>query len=377
MQITKDILDRYVEEGWLISQRHPTLPLTIYNYSQATQYSGKWDEVTLACRGLIVDSSTGKIVVKPFSKFFNYEEVPNDVPWSTSEYVYVQEKMDGSLGILFNYGGEWILSTRGSFTSEQAIRGMEILKSKYILDTFEPSVAYICEIIYPENRIVVNYKKEKITFLGAVINWTFTGWKESDWNELHWTTAQMYLKASGVKSKDIVKTKQIFNKELGHELYKELKSLNEANKEGYVLRFHPSNMRVKIKFDDYVKLHRVLTNCSSYDIWENLMTFNKLPEEFLNDVPDEFYQWVKEVESGLRKAYEFQLHLHMATASTILRYGGLDRKTIAERVMATTDVNHGVLFGLIDDKDVTEKLWKLVKPAYQKPFGETKSVESV
>jgi len=371
MHLTKSTLDKYVAEGWLIRQSHPTLPLSIYNYSQATQYEGKWDEVTLSCRGVITDDATGEVIIKPFSKFFNYEEVPNEVPWLSSEYVYIQDKMDGSLGILFNYRGEWIMATRGSFTSEQAVRGLEILKSKYILDVFEPSVAYICEIIYPENRIVVSYKKERCVFLGVVLN-RHWNWKDGGDDELHWTTATAYFKMSGIKYSDIVKTKQIFKEHLGHDLYKELKSLNKQNEEGYVLRFHPSNIRVKIKFADYVKLHRILTNCTSYDIWENLMAFNKLPEEFLQDVPDEFYDWVKGTEAGLRKAYEFQLHLHMANVSSILRYGAPDRKELATRVMALEGVNRGIVFGLIDGKDVTEKLWKLVKPAYHKPFSETK-----
>jgi len=155
--MNKEILDAYVAEGWLMSQVHPTLPLTIYNYTQKTQYDGHWDDVTLACRGLIVDSSTGEILVRPIPKFFNYEEVPNEVPLSDSEYLYVQDKMDGSLGIIFNYKGEWILSSRGSFTSDQAVKGTEILKSRYKLDKFMPEVAYIVEIIYPENRIVVDY----------------------------------------------------------------------------------------------------------------------------------------------------------------------------------------------------------------------------
>jgi hypothetical protein len=368
--ITKDTLERYVKEGWLIKQSHPTLPLSIYNYSQATQYAAKWDEVTLACRGLITDDETGMVIIKPFSKFFNYEEMPNEVPWTSSEYVYVQEKMDGSLGILFNYSGEWIMATRGSFTSDQAIRGMEILKSKYILDAFEPSVAYICEIIYPENRIVVNYNKEKIAFLGAVINWTFNGWKESDWSELHWTTAQAYFKMSGIKKSDIVETKQIFKEDLGHELYKELKDLNAENREGYVLRFHPSNTRVKIKFTDYVKLHHILTNCSSYDIWENLRTFGKLPEEFLTDVPDEFYEWVKKIEAMLNKQYDFVLRQHMAYMSSILRDGMLTQKEFALRVLDLKDVNHGLIFAMYNAKDdkIQEIIWKIIKPEYEKPF---------
>jgi RNA ligase len=148
--MNKEILDSYVAEGWLMSQVHPTLPLTIYNYTQKTQYDGHWDEVTLACRGLIVDSSTGEILVRPIPKFFNYEEKIEEAEGliNSSEYIYVQEKMDGSLGIIFNYKGEWILSSRGSFTSDQAVKGTEILKSRYNLDKFDKNVAYFCEIIY-------------------------------------------------------------------------------------------------------------------------------------------------------------------------------------------------------------------------------------
>lgn len=64
--ITKANLEAYVNEGWLIKQVHPTLPLTIYNYSQATQYEGKWDEVTLAARGLVMDNN-GTIVARPIT----------------------------------------------------------------------------------------------------------------------------------------------------------------------------------------------------------------------------------------------------------------------------------------------------------------------
>ena len=126
MKLTKEILIQYEEEGWIRSQSHPTLPLRILNYTQKTQYESHWDEVTLNCRGLIIDSEY-KVIVQPFGKFFNYEEIENQrkIPLS-GDYVYVQDKMDGSLGILFWYESEWIMATRGSFTSDQAIRGLEI-----------------------------------------------------------------------------------------------------------------------------------------------------------------------------------------------------------------------------------------------------------
>jgi hypothetical protein len=83
-------LNAYYEKGLVYKQVHPSLPLVIWNYSEKVQYEGLWDELTLMCRGLITDN-TGKVIVKPFGKFFNYEEVESKglVPWSTSEYVYI------------------------------------------------------------------------------------------------------------------------------------------------------------------------------------------------------------------------------------------------------------------------------------------------
>jgi RNA ligase len=116
-------LNKYYEDGLLYKQVHPTLPLTIWNYTEKVQYENLWDEVTLMCRGLVTDDK-GDIIAKPFKKFFNIEEGK----YTPTENFEVFEKMDGSLGIVFWYEGQWILATRGSFTSDQAIKGTEILK---------------------------------------------------------------------------------------------------------------------------------------------------------------------------------------------------------------------------------------------------------
>jgi RNA ligase len=366
--MNKKILDKYVEEGWVIKQSHPTLPLSIYNYSQATQYEKKWDEITLACRGLIVDDSTGEVIIKSFPKFFNYEEVAEDIPWTSSDYVYVQEKMDGSLGILFNYKGEWIMATRGSFTSVQAIKGLEMVKARYNdLRSFEPAIAYLCEIIYNENRIVVKYDFEKVVFLGAAYN-TSWNWDCEITDELNWTTACVFFKCAGIEKYDIVETNQVFN--LNEDLYKTLKKKNEQNKEGFVLRFFPSNKRVKIKFEDYCALHRILTQCSSYDIWENLMKFNKIPEELLKDVPDEFYDWVRAQENALRDAYS------KIEADAYRKFDEIfDRVAIYQTEFdkmfaneAKFYKNSGLLFSIKNNKSIREAIWKMIKPEFEKPF---------
>lgn len=358
-----ETLHKYQSDGLLYSQTHPTLPLTIWNYTEKVQYEGLWDEVTLSCRGLITEDTTGKVLIQPFKKFFNYEElIHKDVIPSKGDYVYIQEKIDGSLGILFYYNGEWIMATRGSFTSEQAIKGLEILKSKYILDTFEPSVAYLCEIIYPENRIVIDYKKEKVVFLSAVINWGFKGWKESDESELHWTTACMYFKMSGIKKSDIVKTEQHFN--FSDELYKSLKEKNENNKEGFVLRFQPGNFRMKIKFEEYVRLHKIMTNLSTTAVWEVLANGGSM-DTLLKDVPDEFYNVVKEYELSLvSKFIEIRDNAISECARIAVRITDGDRKSFAE--LAKKYQYPGLLFLLLDGKDINQSIWKHIKPEFRK-----------
>ena len=75
-----ETLEKYYNEGLIFKQTHPTLDLTIWNYSQKVQYEKLWDEVTVQCRGLVTNSK-GEIVARPFKKFFNYEEhTPEEIP---------------------------------------------------------------------------------------------------------------------------------------------------------------------------------------------------------------------------------------------------------------------------------------------------------
>jgi RNA ligase len=134
-------LTQYIEEGWIEFQDHPSLPLRIYNYSRNCQFEEYWDDLTLMCRGLVLDHD-GNIVARPFRKFFNLEESKHT---PTTDFD-VYEKMDGSLGILFYYD-EWLLATRGSFTSEQSIKGKEML-NKYSTEKLDKNKTYLFEIIY-------------------------------------------------------------------------------------------------------------------------------------------------------------------------------------------------------------------------------------
>ncbi|NBU99435.1 MAG: hypothetical protein EBS19_14710 [Spirochaetia bacterium] len=67
-------LNEYHEKGLVYKQIHPTLPLTIWNYSEKVQYENLWDEITLMCRGLVTDND-GNIIARPFKKFFNIDGI--------------------------------------------------------------------------------------------------------------------------------------------------------------------------------------------------------------------------------------------------------------------------------------------------------------
>lgn len=275
-------LEKYYQNGLLLKQTHPKYDLTIWNYSPRVQYEKLWDDITIQCRGLVTNSK-GDIVARPFKKFFNYEEhSPDEIP---NEDFIVYEKMDGSLGILFNYQNEWILATRGSFTSPQAIKGKEILDKNHDISSLRKDNTFLFEIIYPENRIVVDYGQEEKLVLLAGFH-TETG------DEIP-SSSLFYMTECGF---EIVTTYKTWGE--GYDLLKEEIS---NDKEGYVIRFK-NGFRMKIKGEEYKRLHRIITNISNRDIWEYLKD-HKPFDEILDKVPDEFYDWVEATADALVEEY--------------------------------------------------------------------------
>ena len=329
-----EVLHKYYEEGWLIKQVHPTLPLTIWNYSQKTQYEGKWDEITLHCRGLVTDDE-GNIVARPFQKFFNIEEAKHR---ATKEFE-VYEKMDGSLGIFFYFKGEPVFASRGSFTSEQAIKGTELLNKYNWKNCTHEDYTYMFEIVYPSNRIVVNYGDAEELIVLGVIN-TTTG-EECKFDEMESEGFNIVMKYHTIKN------------------YEYLKSLNWENKEGFVIKFANGD-RCKIKFEDYLRLHKIMTEISTKSVWECLSNGDNI-YEILKDVPDEFFKGIEKYTKELELEY---LLIVAKTSATFNLYKGLNRKDFAESVKH--DKHAPVLFRMMDGKEYSDTIWRAIKPEYKR-----------
>ncbi len=341
-----DILNDYIEKGLVVKNDHPTLPLSIYNYSRTTQYEGKWDNITKSCRGLILDRE-GNVVAKSFDKFFNLEEHnPEEIP---NEEFEVYEKLDGSLGILFWYQGKWILASKGSFISDQAIKGKNILNSKYNVEPIPKGYTTLVEIIYPENRIVCSYGNDEVLVVLSMVS-NASG-KELDYDSL--------LKINEETGLPVIK------KYDGIQDYKTLKTLISKDREGYVVRFR-NGFRIKIKGDEYVRLHRILTGFSNVDIWEYLKDKKDL-NELLDKVPDEFDAWVRNTVNELNSQFEGIEKEYQWIFKVTKRVEGIeDRKIFAEYAMRYK--NPSILFSMLDNKNYDEIIWKLIRPQYSKPF---------
>jgi len=210
---------------------------------------------------------------------------------------------------------------------------------------------YLFEIIYPENRIVVDYgKEERLVLLGVMDK----RGEEFPYNE---------IKGEGW---DIV------NKYDGVNDYTKLKEMISNDEEGYVIRFS-SGMRMKIKGEEYVRLHRILTNFSTKDIWE-LLRNNEQLEPFLERVPDEFDDWVKRIVMNLRWSFH-HIDERVGKMYDYFRYGKFNdidpeptKKEFAEFVMKQPEELRPILFKMWDKAPYDDIIWKLLKPKYKKPF---------
>ena len=342
-------LNEYFEKGLVYKQVHPTLPLTICNYSEKVQYEGLWDEITLQTRGLVTDND-GNIIVHPFKKFFNIEEGKH----TPTEEFEVYEKMDGSLGILFFYEGKWIVVTRGSFTSDQSVKAQELLRSKYIVESIPKGYATLFEIIYPENRIVVDYgDEEKLVVLGMTSR---VSGKEMDYNSL--------LNVHNESGMSVVK------KYDGIKDYKQLKEMVKNDQEGFVVKFSNGD-RVKVKGVEYLRLHKIMGNLSTTAVWEVLSNSGDM-ENLLKDVPDEFYKKIKTYVQDLKYGF-FQISERAGKLHDGFRYGKygdrdseLTKKEFAEFVFNQDKVLQPVMFSMWDRKPYDHIIWRIIKPAFKK-----------
>lgn len=349
-------LNSYIEKGLISEQVHPkNADVRIYNYTQKCQFAGAWDEVTLNCRGLIYNIKTGERLSNPFPKFFNYEEhVAKGMPIPGAAPV-VTKKYDGSLGILYWLDGEPWIATRGSFASEQAIWATKWFRENVNFKEIDKQLTHLFEIIYPENKIVVSYNFSGLVWLGA----------------RHIPDGFEYNSHLRLNNLDDMRRAEKLGD--GFDLsYDSLKKLERTNEEGFVLFWPEENLRMKIKFDEYKRLHKIVTGVSAIGIWEELRDGREINFE---NVPDEFFNWVEGVKNELKDKFDKIEDLCLMEMTGIqeelekrfdFKIKDIQRAVIAERIKTMTYPSIG--FQILDGKDYKKLIWQMIRPKGQSVF---------
>ncbi len=204
------------------------------------------DPVRLECRGLLFDTETGDIIRRPLEKFHNYGEKGTYDTLDWSEDHIVMDKRDGSMIAAFINDGKVRFGTRAGIT-EHSIKAEKHLTSRLAQELrvcIETGYTPIFEWTSPENQIVLKYSSDDIRLL-AIRN-RVTG-EYVSWSDLqNWS---FVFKIPIVDSFDIKLSQDyVFN-------YRQTVS----GVEGYVVFFPSTGFHIKIKTDDYSKMHRAVS----------------------------------------------------------------------------------------------------------------------
>jgi RNA ligase len=355
--LSATLLKQMLDEKYVKAQSHPTFPYTIYNYTDQAMWDKAWNDVTTQCRGLIVDAQ-GDIIARPWKKFFNYGEYNGEInPGRAAgpekrlldmhSLVQTTDKYDGSLGILYPTPQGHSIATRGSFTSEQAVRASFIWYKRYAEMPVPHGWTMLFEIVYPDNRIVLDYGGlDDLVLLGAVNIETGEAVGPDDFRLIPW---------QGPRT-------TVFN---DRSLTQALDRDPRPNAEGVVVRYADGpdkGLMVKIKQDDYVLMHRLITGMNARVVWER-MGAGEMIEDVQRSVPEEFWPWIEEVGDELQtKGSEIMsaAFFDYEHIKNRLPYGWTRKDFAAEAVLSP---HKALLFQLLDGKDIRPLIWKNLKPS--------------
>jgi RNA ligase len=315
--------------------------LLMFAYTPAAQYAGRWNAFERMSRGLIVDATTGEVVARPFDKFFNWGEggQTTDAPFD-----YVMEKVDGSLIICFRRDGRWRAATRGSFTSDQAQWAQEQLDAMPALAEVDPRWTLLFEAVYPENRIVVDYRGRASLFLLAMRDRTMGEY--APLSLVRQTAAELGVPMPTVY--DDLDTIEGIKRALDG---------MTADEEGFVAVFQDGR-RFKFKSAAYLELHKLVFGLTFRSAIEAVQT-GKV-EEIRHIVPEElraeFEGWVNEVEEHVAN-----VQATVAAAMQKAAAAGVtgDRKAFAQWVIQNYPELRVYLFAAIDGKPLDPIIFRL------------------
>lgn len=257
----------------------------------------------LECRSIVFDLRDCSIALASLAKFKNYGE--DEKKWSASniekayketKIVNITNKLDGSYQQFSFHKFDGIIGSGSSALNVQESwrlkKGFEFLTSAYkkMIEDY-PEHTFIFEFICVENPIVVKYtKEEEGLYLLAIRN-------KKNGKEMPFSAVKEIGQSYGVKITIDYQDENL------RSILNQTSNYSSDEKEGWVIAMVDTDgviFRAKIKTDDYVLMHKSLSqNISPNAIIQSILE-GKL-DDFKAKVPIAYIELVEKIEGEVKE----------------------------------------------------------------------------
>lgn len=291
----KDLLD------YLEMNQYGTMVLVRYGrysnvYDGETEASGEdfWDRYDgfyRECRSVVIDIEKECIVLCPFSKFFNINELEETSVENiqkrikNANCVEFSDKLDGSMQSARWYenqiimAGSQAINPDNSWRLEDGYRMIyELSRYKKMLQEF-PNFTFVFEYISLRDAHVVKYKKEQegLYLIGM--------------RDINTGVELPYDTIMNIANEHNIPTTKVFNKTLDQVMI-ELDDKSSDEAEGFVINI--DGYKVKVKYNDYVHIHKALSKLSSINLIIRSIADGQY-DDLLSKLPFAYHDDVKKV----------------------------------------------------------------------------------
>ena len=260
-------------------------------------------------RSLVVDMDTEDIVLCPFRKFFNIGEIEETSIenvrrlMSNAKSIEISNKLDGSMQAARFYNGEIVMSGSQALDEEQSYRLKQgkswIVDGYYRMLKDHPDCTFIFEYISQIDKHVVEYDEstQGLYLIGCRC--------VSDGYQFPYAYLLELAKKYDVKMTE-VETRSL------EDILSVRADYKSTEKEGWVIRI--DEHMFKLKCDDYLQIHRILSACSSANVIIHAIADDTF-DDFISRVPTSYrervwkianviFDYQKNTLSEINKAYK-------------------------------------------------------------------------
>lgn len=267
------------------------------------------DPMRRECRGIVFDDETGRLLARPFHKFFNINE-GEDNRLEVIANLRIEsalEKLDGSMIIPVVIGDSLFLKTKKAFESPAALMATEVAEDRHVdLIWHEAEAGYtaLFELTHPDAMIVVPYAEPRLTLIASRNNRTGEYRTHDELQALADRFGTSVVEAQPVPGT----TRELIDQ-----------NWKQQGREGLVLIMENGH-RVKLKTEWYCDIHHVMTLWRERDIAKACLNENiddlisMIPKENMRQAAldvkrkfdERFYDFVREVKDLARDMEEME-----------------------------------------------------------------------